>query len=216
VSWHDGAMARRIRHHANPLSLYHLETGATRLHLPPERPVEIELGCADAQFLFERARSDSKRTYIGVELRKDLVDRVNRRSQQGRLLPVSAVYANAACDLEELFFARSVSLVHVNFPDPCFKRSQRKRRFMTPRVAKSLARILLPGGRISFQSDVFDIALASLAVLEEAEPWLENELGPWTFARDNPFGARSRREVWCDECGIRIWRFRFRRTSVPV
>lgn len=209
-------MCPRIRHHANPLALRHLQTGAARLDLPPDRPIEVELGCADAQFLFERARHQPARTYVGVEIRKELVDRVNAQTGHGRTVPVQAVYANIAVDLDVLFGAAAVSLVHVNFPDPCFKRSQKKRRFLTPAVTKSLARLLRPGGQVAFQSDVFDIALSSLAVLEEAEPWFANELGPWSFARQNPFGAKSRREAWCEEHAIRIWRFRFRRTERPV
>jgi tRNA (guanine-N7-)-methyltransferase len=204
-------MSRRIRQHANPLALHHLETGAQRLDLPPALPVEVALGCADAQFLFERAHRDPRRTYVGIEIRKDLVERVNRATDHGRRIPVRAVYANAALDLETLFARRSVALCHVNFPDPCFKGRQKKRRFVTPAMVRSLAQILAPGGRVAFQSDVFDIALASLAVFEEADCWFENELGPWSFARENPFGAQSRREAWCEARGVRIWRFRFQR-----
>jgi len=35
---------------------------------------------------------------------------------------------------------------------------------------------------------------------------------PWTFLRENPFAARSRRERQCEMMGIRIWRLGYRRT----
>ena len=46
---------RRIRHHVNPLSVHHMDTGARRLSLPPGRSLEAELGCAEGEFLFARA-----------------------------------------------------------------------------------------------------------------------------------------------------------------
>ena len=44
----------------------------SRLQLPVDAPkaLEVELGCADAQFLFQKARVDSQTSYIGVELRE--------------------------------------------------------------------------------------------------------------------------------------------------
>jgi tRNA (guanine-N7-)-methyltransferase len=204
---------RRLRQHANPLSLHHLDTGAERLRLPAERPVEVELGCADADFLFERCRSDPQRTYVGVEIRRDLVDRVNRRAQAAGSPQLRAVYANLSHDLERLFSPGQVAVCHINFPDPCFKRKQRKRRFLTPALVTSLARVLSPGGQLAFQSDVFDLALEALALLEDRASVFRNECGPWSFARENPFGARTRRERHCLERGLRIWRFRFQRTA---
>ncbi len=204
-------MGRRTRQHANPLSLRHLHTGATRLDLPADRPVEVELGCADAEFLFARCAQEPLRSYVGVEIRRDLVDQVNRQAQALGLSQLRAVYANLSYDLERLFAPGQIQLCHINFPDPCFKRSQRKRRFFTPELAQSLHQVLAPGGVLAFQSDVFDIALQSLAILEEQAPRFQNELEPWTFARSHPYGVRSRRERRCEERQMRIWRFRFRR-----
>ncbi len=204
---------RRLRQHANPLSLHHLETGAERLRLPPKRLVEVELGCADADFLFERCDRDPQRTYVGVEIRRDLVERVNRLARARGYPQLLAVYANLSHDLERLFSPGQVAVCHINFPDPCFKRKQRKRRFLTPALVSSLARVLAPGGRLAFQSDVFDLALEALALLEEQAPVFRNECGPWSFARENPSGARTRRERHCLAQGLRIWRFRFRRTT---
>ena len=61
----------RIRQHVNP-TLLHFET--FRGERPPldGRLVELEIGCADAQFLFERAAVDPSRLYVGLEIREDL------------------------------------------------------------------------------------------------------------------------------------------------
>lgn len=206
-------MRRRVRQHVNALALHHLETGAPRLSLPADRPVEVELGCADAAFLFERCARDPGREYVGVEIRREMVDRVNQRAAEGGLAQVRGVYANLLLDLDRVFAPASVDLCHINFPDPFFKRSQHKRRFLTPELCAALGRVLRPGGRLAFQSDVFEIALETLDLLEQSAPTFVNELGPWCFARENPFGARSRRERRCEARGLRIWRLRFLRES---
>jgi tRNA (guanine-N7-)-methyltransferase len=202
-------MRRRIRHHVNPLSAHHLDTGAGRLALPAGRPVEVELGCAEGEFLFARACVVPDRWVVGVEIREALVTRINARAATEQA-PVQAVYANLMSDLETLFAPGAVALCHVNFPDPCFKRSQHKRRFFTPELAGSIARVLAPEGLVSVQTDIWDLGLEALEILETSADFV-NALGPWTFARENVFGARTRRERRCQERGTVIWRLRFER-----
>src|SRR3954468_7760188 len=61
----------RIRQHVNPTQLHFTRFRGER---PPldHRLVEVEIGCADAQFLFERAAADPSRLYVGLEIREDL------------------------------------------------------------------------------------------------------------------------------------------------
>lgn len=205
-------MRRRVRQHVNALSLRHLDTNAQRLSLPPHAPVEVELGCGDAEFLFQRCLAARKGLYIGVEIRRELVDRVNQRAQREGLSQLRAVYANLLTDLSALFPASSVDLCHINFPDPFFKRSQHKRRFVTEELVNALGRVLKPGGEIAMQTDIFDLALEALDLLERSEPLFVNEREAWRFTCENPFGAKSRRERRCELRGVRIWRLRFRRS----
>jgi hypothetical protein len=60
---------------------------------------------------------------------------------------------------------------------------------------------------------VFDLALDALAVLEDAADRFANTGGPWSFARENPYGARSLREARCERRGMRIWRMCYRRVG---
>jgi tRNA (guanine-N7-)-methyltransferase len=211
-------MHRRIRHHVNPFSYRHLATGAGALVLDPERPVEVELGCAEADFLFARAVADPERTYIGVDIRADLVTYVNEKAERLGITCLRAVYANLLIDLPQLFDPGTIDLCHINFPDPFFKRTQHKRRFLTPELVEALGSIIRPGGVLSFQSDVFELGLEALDLLERSAPRFCNQNGPWSFARSNPHGgATTRRERRCLRRGWRVWRLAFRRvqTSEP-
>jgi tRNA (guanine-N7-)-methyltransferase len=176
------------------------------LTLAPGAPVEVELGCADARFLFERAPTLPGTQLIGLEIREPLVKQVNRLASEQGLANLRAVFCNINVDLPSLLPDGSLARVFVNFPDPWFKRRHQKRRLMNEELAATLHRKLRPSGELFFQSDVFDLALDALAVLEAAPELFTNVAGPWSFTRDNPYGAKSLREVRCEERGMRIWR----------
>jgi tRNA (guanine-N7-)-methyltransferase len=201
---------QRVRHHVNPMRAPFLAAQRPPIALPDGAPVEIELGCADARFLFERAPSQPDTLFLGLEIREPLVGQVNAEAAERGVANVRAHFAHINVDLDGLFADGRVARVFINFPDPWFKRRHHKRRLMTPELAAIITRKLEAGGELFFQSDVFDLALDALAVLED-EPRLRNLDGPWSFARSNPYGARSLREVRCEERGLRIWRMRYRR-----
>ena len=204
-------MRRRVRHHVNPLGARFLDTNAARVERR-DRPLEVELGCADARFLFERAPRHPDVDFVGVELREPLVEQVNDKARALGLPNLRAVFANVSTELDALFDDAALQRVFVNFPDPCFKLRQRKRRIMTPELAVTLARKLAPGGELLFQSDIWSLAIDALCVLE-GEDRLVNLVGPWRFMRDNPYDSKSLREVRVEELGIRVWRLWYARGS---
>lgn len=206
---------RRVRHHVNPLKQGFIGIAACRLPLPaPPAPVEVELGCADARFLFERVQVRPEATYVGLEIRRELVERVNALARERGLANLRAVYANINTDLAGLFPAGRVQRIFINFPDPWFKRAQHKRRLVTRELAAELATLLTPDGELFFQSDVFDLALDAMAVLEQTAA-LRNVRGEWSFLPHNPYGVQSLREVRVLEKGLPVWRMLYRLAPRP-
>ncbi len=198
----------RVRNHVNPLKL---ETWAREsLVLPSQGEVEVELGCADAQFLFQRAALAPARVHIGIEIRVDLVHDVNLRATTQGLTNLRAVFANINRDLDRLLPDGRVQRIFINFPDPWFKRRHHKRRLLTPELAAAIERKLAVSGQLLFQSDVWELALDAMAVLESTDG-LVNQRGAWSFLPDHDFGARSLREVRCAAKGLHIWRMLYRR-----
>lgn len=199
----------RIRQHVNPLKAALLVSRAGGIELGG-RETEVEIGCADAQFLFERARQDPSRLELGLEIRRELIPLVNRRAT-AEGVAVRAILANANVDFRFMFAEGSLARVFVNFPDPWFKRRHWKRRMLDEVLARCIVCALRPDGELFFQSDVWDVSLDALAVLE-ARFELENLAGSWSFwKQDNPYGARTKREASCQG---RIWRLWFRRCPV--
>lgn len=203
----------RIRQHVNPLGLFFEELRGQAPELEPGREVELEIGCAEAQFLFERAAKDASRCYVGLEIRNDLVDRVNQAAE-ARDLPVQAVFCHANRHLRMLFEAGSVRRVYLNFPDPWFKRRHQKRRMIDQGLLRDVHHVLAPGGELFFQSDVWDVALDTLDLLERLDDLFENRAGSWSFWKQgNPYGARSWRERHCQDEGLPIWRLWYRKAG---
>jgi len=201
----------RTRQHVNPLGLSFEEFRGQRPRIPAGAAVEIEVGCADAQFLFERAAADPSRVYLGFEVRDLLVDAVNQRAADEGL-PVQGIFANANHHLARVVPAGRVDRVYVNFPDPWFKARHRKRRMVDAALVEGIATVCRAGGEVFFQSDVWSVALDAMDAFERADAVLENQAGPWSFWKDgNPYGVRSWREQNAEAEGLDIWRILYRR-----
>jgi tRNA (guanine-N7-)-methyltransferase len=199
----------RIRQHVNPNGVWFEKFRGIK---PPldGRVVEVEIGCADAQFLFERAKLDPSRLYVGLEIRQDLVDLVNKRAKR-EAMPVHAVFCHAQRHIEEIFPAGAVDRVYINFPDPWFKRRHHDRRMVDAILVEQVAYLVKPGADIFVQSDVWEIALDAMSVFESDDRFA-NLAGEWTFWRGgNPYGVRSWREQNAEETGLPIWRIRYNR-----
>lgn len=201
----------RVRMHANPLALAYESFRGERPVLEPGRAVELEIGCADAQFLFERAAIDPGRHYVGIELRQDLVDIVNARARATGA-PVHVVFCQAQLHLAEALPPASVDRVYINFPDPWFKRKHHNRRMVDAALAAQVAQVTKPGAEVFVQTDVWDLAIEALETFERMDDAYANLAGPWSFWRaGNPYGVRSWREQNAEETGLPIWRILYQR-----
>jgi tRNA (guanine-N7-)-methyltransferase len=200
----------RIRQHVNPLDLFFETFRGVKPLIDLDRELEVEVGCADAQFLFERAHKNPTAQYVGLEIREDLVEYVNKKAK-AQSLPVTAVWCHAQLHVKDILPAGSAKRVYVNFPDPWFKRRHHVRRMVDPVLAEQIAHLLAPGGELFVQTDVWDIALDAMRSFD-GDDRFDNRAGEWTFWKDgNPYGVRSWREQNAEETGLPIWRIWYAR-----
>jgi tRNA (guanine-N7-)-methyltransferase len=201
----------RVRQHVNPLKSDLLEiAGVPRIAAAPGQALEVELGAAEAHFLIERAASDPGGLFVGVEIRRELVEATNADCARLGLRNVRLVFANMSVDMRRLFAAGSVRRFFLNFPDPWFKSRQHKRRVIGPGLVAEIGRALASGGELYVMTDIFALALDAMAALE-GDTAFESAAGPWSFARESPYPQKSRRERQCEAEGARIWRLLYRR-----
>jgi tRNA (guanine-N7-)-methyltransferase len=202
----------RIRQHVNPLKSDLLEIAdVPRVEALPGQRLEVELGSAEAHFLIDRAAVDPGALFVGVEIRRELVVATNAECAGRGLANLRCVFANMSVDMGRLFADGSVARFFLNFPDPWFKSRQHKRRVMSPGLAEEIARALAGGGDLFVQTDIFALALDAMAAFESHAAF-SNVAGAWTFCRENPYGAKSRRERQCESEGTPIWRLLYRRS----
>jgi len=174
--------------------------------------LEVELGCADAQFAFDLARRWPARPVVGLEIR-DKVVAINRdKAAREGFENLYFGYVNLNVDLDRVFEADQVTRFHLLFPDPWFKVRHQKRRVADELLCETMAHQLKQGGEVHIASDVFEIALDAMEVFES--PRVEamgfrNLAGAWKFSRENPTGIASKREDTTLARGQRVWRLRY-------
>src|SRR4051794_40616361 len=92
----------RIRQHVNPLKSDFFVIAPPPLELPAGSPLGVEVGSAGACFLMDRARHEPHASYVGVEIRRDLVAKANADCASAGLPQVQSVFANISVDMSRL------------------------------------------------------------------------------------------------------------------
>jgi tRNA (guanine-N7-)-methyltransferase len=171
--------------------------------------VELEIGPGRGWFMVERLEAEPSLRMVGLDNRLKwasiAADRLGRRGlgDRGRVFAEDARYALPR------FAAASFSVVYVHFPDPWWKKRHHKRRLVTGRLMREVARVLCPGGELFIQTDVAERADAyqqTLGAVECLQPYEAQPRVP-----ENPYGARSPRERRVLQDGLPVHRLRYRR-----
>ncbi len=174
-------------------------------HGSPES-LELEIGCGAGGFALEYARRHPEVRYVAFEWRKKLAREVQHKANERGLHNLKVSERDARVEIPRLFKPGSLSQIHLQFPDPWWKRSHHKRAILTPDFTPLLLGLLKPGGRFDLRTDVGDRARAMLEALESAG--FHNPLGPGVFHAYNPEEVPSSRERRYLESGQSVFRAR--------
>lgn len=208
-------MGRRIRKHTNPFTVTtQLGQLDRQAWFGRRAPVEIDLGCGGAGFLFERAAHHPDIDFVGLEVRKPLVETAMARRNADGPRNVAIFHANAHFNLESLVQPGEVREFFVHFPDPCFKKRHHKRRLLQPAQVRQMAQLLPIGGHVFAQSDV-------QALAEEMHGFLAADgafecLHGTDLSVPNPFVERTEWERQHERESEPVWRMRFRKVREPA
>ena len=119
-----------------------------------DRPVELEIGTGRGLFLMNAGQQQPERNFLGIELDYQEGRFAARRLRKRELTNVRILGGNARAALDKFIPNHSVSVVHVYFPDPWWKRRHRTRRIFNAAFVAELARVLIPGGTLHAWTDV--------------------------------------------------------------
>ncbi|MCA2978254.1 MAG: methyltransferase domain-containing protein [Myxococcaceae bacterium] len=155
-------------------------------------PLELEIGCGAGGFALEHCRRNPHVNSVAFEWRKKYAREVAHRAEKHGLTNLVVVEADARLAVPRLFADGTLDVIHLQFPDPWWKRAHFKRAILLPDFTALLLRKLKPGGRFDFRTDVEERARQGLAVLEQAG--FVNPLGAGAFHPYDPAEAPSTRE----------------------
>lgn len=203
----------RVRQHVNPLSdRYQIPVSPpdwATVFADPSRPLHVDLGCGKGLFLMAMAPLVPEWNFLGLEIRKPLVEQAQRRIQDGPS-NLYLMYSNVNVSFRDLIASLPTPCplrrVSVQFPDPWFKKRHQKRRVLQPAFVATLADLLPPGGEVVVQSDVEPVAIDMVARLSE-HPAFVAEASAWLPT--SPFPAQTDRERVTLEQGKPVYRARF-------
>ena len=129
-------------------------------------PVEIDVGCGRGMYIIDAASARPETLFLGIEVVPKpfyvACERVARRAMPN----VRLLRADAREFLADQTPPASVSVVHLQFPDPWPKKKHHKRRVMTPEFAASVARALRSDGALHIATDIADYFDELLLVVE--------------------------------------------------
>jgi len=177
---------------------------------PPERPLEVEIGCGKGKFLLARAAEAPHIFIIGVDYSwkwmKVGVERAGKRA-----LGNVAFYRGEALEFLRKFVPpERVSVFHIYFPDPWPKRRHRKRRLVKGPFLALLYERLVPGGLVELATDDFDYSIQmKAAAIESGVPWSDQRDS--TNQRLFPGGVETSYEAKYAAQGKKIYYLELRR-----
>ncbi|MBV8432463.1 MAG: hypothetical protein JO244_14960 [Solirubrobacterales bacterium] len=155
-------------------------------------PLELEIGSGAGAFALGYAAVHPEVGYVAIEWRKKYARELEHRARTRGLGNLRVVEADARAVVPRLFAPGSLSAIHLQFPDPWWKRSHRKRAILTLAFATLLRERAAPAAVFDLRTDVRARAEQMLETLEAAG-W-RNPLGPGTFHPLAPEEVASSRE----------------------
>ncbi|MBY0309047.1 MAG: tRNA (guanosine(46)-N7)-methyltransferase TrmB [Phycisphaerales bacterium] len=119
----------------------------------PSPPLEVEIGSGKGTFLVQQAPTQPGTNFLGIEYAHDFylyaADRVRRLG----IPNVRMLCTDAGEFVHWRVPDRSVSVVHLYFPDPWPKTRHHRRRMVSDRFLGDCLRILIPRGELRIVTD---------------------------------------------------------------
>ena len=209
---------RRIRQHVNPLTIKFQQPivppNWQEIYTRLDCPWHLDIGCARGEFLLKMAQQYPGVNYLGIEIRRQLVELANQDRDNLSLTNLHYLFGNinsSAAVLLESLPKNSLKRVSVQFPDPWFKKRHNKRRVIQPDLVAVIVKHLAFEGEIFLQSDIEEVAIEmrdrfaanSLVTQQHSSTWLER----------NPLPVPTEREIYVLGQDLPVYRVLFKKDN---
>lgn len=131
-----------------------------------DHDVVLEIGSGKGRFLLEAARLNPGRNFVGVEKSLHYYRFIEDRLRRHAVANARIVNHDAFLVLKEMTAEKSVTEVHIYFPDPWPRPRERKRRMIRDEVMVEIGRALKDDGVGVYVTDHAEYFKKALPVLE--------------------------------------------------
>lgn len=210
-------MPIRIRQHVNPLARKFQSPIAIpdwqEIYQTCDRQIHLDIGCARGRFLLNLAQQNPEVNYLGIEIRRQLVDLANQERDQLGLTNLHYLFGNmnsSAKILLESLPENRLKTISIQFPDPWFKKKHNKRRVVQPELVSLLVDYLGSEGKIFLQSDIKEVGeemrdrfSANSNLIQQHPDWLAT----------NPLNVPTERELYVLGQNLPVYRVLFEKST---
>lgn len=134
------------------LSLHTFPVGREEI-FGDDRPLALEIGFGEGEFLINEARENESRNYLGVEIKGGRFRKAVEAAKKLRAGNARFAHMEAEIALTQVFRENMFDLVFINFPDPWPKKKHSKHRMFNRRFIGRLSAVLAAGGKTVVKTD---------------------------------------------------------------
>jgi tRNA (guanine-N7-)-methyltransferase len=180
-------------------------------------PLEIEIGSGKGLFMTTTSAANPGHNFLGIEIMaKYAAHSAGRllRSRSGTpdsKFNAIMISGNAEPLFKDRIDAGSLEAVHVYFPDPWWKKRHRKRRVVNETSIRNISRVLRPGGRLHFWTDVLDYFENTVEMIAELAPEFGIPIPEEEAAANHDLDYRTHFERRSRQHQIPVYRVRYER-----
>jgi tRNA (guanine-N7-)-methyltransferase len=172
-------------------------------------PTVAEIGFGMGVATWKIAEANPAVNYLGFEVHKPGVGKLLSEIEARGICNLRIMSHDAVEAFERIVAPKSLSGIHVFYPDPWPKKRHNKRRLIRPGIVEILAASLAPGGYLYFVTDIEDYADWALDVLMHT-PGLSNRYE--SFAPRQEWRPETKFEAHASRDGRGRWELIFERT----
>ena len=211
----------KFRQHVNPLASTYQQPIILEdnwLHknfINPNNSFTIDIGCSKGSWALNMSESLPSNNFLGIEIRRPVVDFANHRKMNRNLQNVHFISTNVNVNIDKILkdinLISSVDLVCIQFPDPHFKKRHKKRRVVDEKLVDTLSIFLPSGCKIFLQSDVFPVIedmVKSFSDHSDFSP-CENYFVDSLCTNISPFHVQTEREISTLRRNLPVYRMLF-------
>lgn len=169
-----------------------------------QAPLVLEIGFGMGDSLFQMARDEPDKDFIGIEVHTPGVGRLINRAGLAGLTNIKVYLADALDVLEDCINDASLSRLQLYFPDPWHKRKHHKRRIVSAAFVQQAWHKLQVGGVVHLATDWQPYAQQMLEVMEHAEGF-RNLAGTAGFAKRPAYRPVTKFESRGERLGHGVW-----------